>query len=123
MWLLEGRPAVPRLVLEAAGVSTDPPPPGGRFWPAAASLFWYLPQDARLDLEKPKTRDFVLEQVLVRGTDDDIVRLMRTLTPREFAESYRRVRDRLPEEVRRVWDDILEQARAAFDLEEQKTGG
>jgi hypothetical protein len=49
----------------------------------------------------------VFFQVATRGTDADIVELLRALRPEELLEAFRRTADRLPEDVRRFWDEFL----------------
>jgi hypothetical protein len=105
-WLLDGVPVDARAVLEAEGIDLAPAA-GPRTFPARVHLFWYMPEGYRWNLEDPSVRAHVFFQVATRGTDADIVELLRALRPEELLEAFRRTADRLPTGVRRFWDEFL----------------
>jgi hypothetical protein len=129
-WLLDGVPVDARAVLEAEGI--DPAPAAGpRTFPARVHLFWYMPEGYRWNLEDPSVRAHVFFQVATRGTDADIVELLRALRPEELLEAFRRTADRLPTGVRRFWDEFLSRSADAdpagppadFPSPEGRSGG
>jgi len=83
-------------------------PRGPRRWRASTRLFWYLPEGAELDLDDPRERARVVRQVMLHGTYEDVVRMLRMLNRAELLEAYRAVRNTLPEDVRGFWDEVFE---------------
>ena len=78
-----------------------------KFWRAETSLFWFLPEGSKLDLSIPASRDRVVQQVLTRGRDRDVIQLLRTLTQEEFEHSFHRVSDFVPPLVRKFWERYI----------------
>jgi hypothetical protein len=129
-WLLDGVPVDARAVLEAEGIDLGPAA-GPRTFPARVHLFWYMPEGHRWNLEDPSVRAHVFFQVATRGTDADIVELLRALRPEELLEAFRRTADRLPTGVRSFWDEFLSRSADAdpagppadFPSPEGRSGG
>lgn len=78
-----------------------------KVWIADTSLFWFLPVGAKLDLSIPATRDRVVQQVITRGTDKDVIQLLQSLTGEEFLDSFQRIQDFIPPLVRKFWERYL----------------
>ena len=78
-----------------------------RIWKAETSLFWFLPEGTELDLSIPASRDRVVQQIITRGTDRDVIRLLRILTPEEFTDSFERVKDFVSPIVRKFWERYI----------------
>jgi hypothetical protein len=72
---------------------------------AEKRLFWFLKEGTELDLSNEAHMDMYVQQTLSKGRASDIKRLMHTVEPSDFAESFERVKNFLPEEVRRFWED------------------
>jgi hypothetical protein len=70
-------------------------------------LFWFLKEGAELDLSNKSHLDMYVQQTLSKGKLSDIKRLLRTVAPSDFTESFHRVKSFLPKEVRRFWEESL----------------
>ena len=68
-------------------------------------LFWFLKEDTELDLSNKTHLDMYVQQTLSKGRTSDIKRLIHTIKPLDFVESFGRIKNFLPEEVRRFWED------------------
>jgi hypothetical protein len=70
-------------------------------------LFWFLKEDTELDLSNQAHPDMYGQQTLSKGKLSDIKKLLRTVAPSGFIESFSRVKNFLPKEVRRFWEESL----------------
>lgn len=70
-------------------------------------LFWFLKEDAVLDLDKPSDVDLYVQQVLSRGRSGDVTHLLKSVPAQTLRQSFQRVRPFLPGDVRNFWDDFL----------------
>jgi hypothetical protein len=68
-------------------------------------LFWFLKEGIELDLSNNAHLDMYVQQTLSKGRVSDIRKLIHAIRPSDFAESFGRVKNFLPEEVRRFWED------------------
>ncbi len=75
---------------------------------AERRLFWYLKNGTELDLENLSHLDMYVQQILTHGKAEDIQKMLSLLTPETFRESFGRIKRFLPKEVRRFWEDGLE---------------
>jgi len=72
---------------------------------AEKRLFWFLKEGAELDLSNKAHMDMYVQQILSKGRSSDIKRLIHTIKPSDFVESFGRIKNFLPEEVRSFWED------------------
>ena len=70
-------------------------------------LFWFLKEGATLDLSKPSDLDLYVQQVLSRGTSEDVTYLLKNVPAERFRQSFLRVQRFLPGDVRGFWEDFL----------------
>ena len=78
-----------------------------RRWKADTRLFWFLKEGATLDLENPRDRDRLVQQVLLRGGDREDIELLGRLRPKEFQDSFDRIKDFVPADIRRFWEKYV----------------
>ena len=64
-----------------------------------------MKEGIELDLSNKAHLDIYVQQTLSKGRVSDIKTLIRTIRPSDFAESFGRVKNFLPKEVRRFWED------------------
>ena len=64
-----------------------------------------MKEGIELDLSNKAHLDIYVQQTLSKGRGSDIKTLIRTIRPSDFAESFGRVKNFLPKEVRRFWED------------------
>jgi hypothetical protein len=72
---------------------------------AEKRLFWFLKENVELDLSNRAHLDMYVQHTLSRGKTSDIRKLIRTIPLSDFAESFGRIKDFLPEEVTRFWEE------------------
>ena len=72
---------------------------------AEKRLFWFLREGVELDLSNKAHLDMYVQQTLSKGKTSDIQKLIHTISPSVFAESFGRVKNFFPEEVRRFWEE------------------
>ncbi|MEW6456318.1 MAG: hypothetical protein AB1410_06360 [Acidobacteriota bacterium] len=70
-------------------------------------LFWYMKEEAKLDLQNPSHVDMYVQQVLSYGKAENIKKMLKILTSEKFVESFERIKRFLPNEVRIFWEDGL----------------
>jgi len=70
-------------------------------------LFWFLKEGTELDLSNKAHLDMYIQQALSKGKMSDIKKLLKTVPPSDFIESFKRVKNFLPKEVRRFWEEWL----------------
>jgi len=64
-----------------------------------------LKEGIELDLSTKAHLDMYVQQTLSKGRVSDIKTLIHTIRPSDFTESFGRVKNFLPKEVRRFWED------------------
>lgn len=70
-------------------------------------LFWFLKEGTELDLSNKAHLDMYIQQTFLRGKISDIKRLLKMVQPSDFIESFGRIKNFLPKEVRRFWEEWL----------------
>lgn len=70
-------------------------------------LFWFLKEGTPLDLSRSDTLDLYVQQVLSRGCWEDVKSLLKQVDPLRLQESFLRLKNFLPQEVRSFWEDWL----------------
>ena len=71
-------------------------------------LFWFLKEGTELDLSDKLHLDMFVQQTLSRGKTSDVRTLLSLVSPSEFSEAFVRIKHFLPKEVRRFWEEWLE---------------
>lgn len=74
---------------------------------AEKRLFWFLKDGTELDLSNKGHLDMYVQQVFSRGKTSDIKRLLKILKTSDIVESFERIKNFLPKEVRCFWEDAL----------------
>lgn len=74
---------------------------------AEKRLFWFLREGTELDLSQKSQLDMYIQQTLTRGKSSDVKRLLRVIKPSDFIESFNRIKNFLPEEVKKFWEKGL----------------
>jgi hypothetical protein len=72
-------------------------------------LFWFLKEGTELDLSNKAHLDMYIQQTFLRGKTSDIKRLLKMVQPSDFIESFGRIKNFLPKEVRAFWEEWLGQ--------------
>jgi len=70
-------------------------------------LFWFLREDIKLDLSKLQDLDMYIQQVITEGKTEDIRDLFKNISLSQFKEAFLRLKNFLPFEVRKFWEDFL----------------
>ena len=70
-------------------------------------LFWFLKEGTELDLSNKAHLDMYIQQTFLRGKTSDIKRLLKMVQPSDFIESFGRIKNFLPKEVRAFWEEWL----------------
>lgn len=71
------------------------------------NLFWFLKGNAKLKLNNPPELDAYVQQVLTHGKTNDVKKLLKSIKPLQFCESFQRLSRFLPLEVRKFWEDFI----------------
>ena len=74
---------------------------------AEGRLFWFLKEGISLDLDDPESVDLYVQQVLTRGRSADVKTLLKNLGILRFKESFQRVENFFPKEIKTFWEDFL----------------
>jgi len=74
---------------------------------AEKRLFWFLKEGAELDLSNKTHLDLYIKQTLSKGKTSDIKRLLGIVKLFDFVESFGRIKNFLPKEVRAFWEEWL----------------
>lgn len=74
---------------------------------AEKRLFWFLKDGTELDLSNIAHLDMYAQQTLSRGRSSDVKRLLKIVKPLEFFESFSRIKNFLPKEVKAFWEEEL----------------
>lgn len=70
-------------------------------------LFWFLKEGTELDVSNKTHLDMFIQQTLSRGKTSDIKKLFKIIPPSDFIQSFNRVKNFLPKEVRRFWEEYV----------------
>jgi uncharacterized membrane protein YheB (UPF0754 family) len=68
-------------------------------------LFWFLKDETKLDLSKKSHLDMYIQQTLSRGKTSDIKKLLNLIKASDFLESFNRIKNFLPKEVKTFWEE------------------
>jgi len=71
-------------------------------------LFWFLKEGTKLDLSNKTHVDMYIQQILSRGKSSDVKKLLKKIKPLEFSESFARIKNFLPKEIKMFWEEGLE---------------
>ena len=74
---------------------------------AEKRLFWFLKDGAELDLSDKAHLDLYIQQTLSKGKTSDIKKLFGIVNLPEFVESFSRIKNFLPQEVKAFWEEWL----------------
>lgn len=70
-------------------------------------LFWFLKEDALLDLDKASDLDLYVQQVFSRGRTEDVTQLLKEAPQPLLNQSFQRVKAFLAGDVRNFWEDFF----------------
>jgi hypothetical protein len=70
-------------------------------------LFWFLRDGTKLDLSDKTQLDMYIQQILTRGKTSDIKKLFNIISTSAFYDSLTRIKNFLPKEVRRFWEEDI----------------
>ena len=70
-------------------------------------LFWFLKDNLPLDLSDPSTLEMYVQQVISKGTTQDVRHLLRNVEFKCFKQVFANIRHFLPWEVRTFWEDFI----------------
>lgn len=74
---------------------------------AEKRLFWFLKEGTEFDLSNKTQLDMYVQQSLSMGKASDVKKLLTIVSPSDFIDSFNRVKDFLPDEVKRFWEEWL----------------
>lgn len=74
---------------------------------AEKRLFWFLKEGTELDLTNKAHLDIYVQQIITKGKISDVKKLFKILDPSDFIESFYRIKNFLPKEVKRFWEEWL----------------
>lgn len=66
-----------------------------------------MKEGAELDLSNRTHLDLYIKQILSKGKTSDIKRLLRIVKLSDFVESFGRIKNFLPKEVKAFWEEWL----------------
>lgn len=72
---------------------------------AEKRLFWFLKEGIELDLSNKAHLDMYIQQILSRGRASDVKKFLKMVNPIEFFESFSRIKNFLPKEVKAFWEE------------------
>lgn len=70
-------------------------------------LFWFIKEGTEIDLSDKRQLDMYVQQVMSRGITFDVKGLFETISKNELLDSFARIKNFLPLEVRRFWEEAL----------------
>lgn len=70
-------------------------------------LFWFLKEGTKLDLSNNTHLDMYIQQTLMRGKTSDVSNLLKTVRLLDLIESFHRIKNFLPQEVKKFWEEGL----------------
>jgi len=79
----------------ASGITPDP------------NLFWNLRPGVTFDPNNPSDLDMYIQQVLTRGSTQDVRTLIKTIDRSRLRKGFERIKNFLPVEVRSFWEATL----------------
>lgn len=79
-------------------------------WKPPSDLFWFLKEDAVLDLDRPGDLSTAVQHTLDRGGEEEVRELIRLLGPREFLEVVRSHVRSLHPRVRPFWMELTKRS-------------
>ena len=71
------------------------------------NLFWFLKEGTKLDLSNKTHLDMYIQQTLMRGKTSDVRDLLKKVRLLDLIESFHRIKDFLPQEVKKFWEEGL----------------
>jgi len=71
-------------------------------------LFWFLKEDITLDLSNRSDIDLYIQQILTKGRSKDIKKIFNYINFTVFKKSFVRLKHFLPWEIRKFWEDAIE---------------
>lgn len=71
-------------------------------------LFWFLREGTEINLQDKSQLDLYIQQTLSRGKTEDVRKLLQTVSPQTFRESFSRIKAFLKREVKNFWREYLE---------------
>ncbi len=74
---------------------------------AEKRLFWFLKEGTELNLSSKPDMDMYVQQTILRGKESDIKKLLHIVKHTDFIDSLSRIKNFLPKEVRRFWEEWL----------------
>lgn len=74
---------------------------------AEKRIFWFLKEGSELDLSNRSHLDMYVQQILLRGRTVDIKNLLKIVALSDFTDSFKRLKNFFPKEVRRFWEEFL----------------
>lgn len=74
---------------------------------AEKRLFWFLKEGVEFDLSNKTQLDMYIQQSLSRGKTSDVKKLLDIVKTSDFIESLNRIKDFLPREVKKLWEEWL----------------
>ena len=72
---------------------------------AEKRLFWFLKEGAEIDLSDNAQLDMYIQQVLSHGSTPDIKSLLKMIESSAITNSFNRIKNFLPKEVKMFWED------------------
>jgi len=72
---------------------------------AEKRLFWFLKDGTEIDLSNTAHLDMYVQQALSRGKSSDVKKLLKIVKPLDFFESFSRIKNFLPKEVKSFWEE------------------
>lgn len=72
------------------------------------NLFWFLKENASLDLSNNADLELYVQQVLSRGRKEDVKALLTMVDFERFKEVFSKIKRFFPWEVRAFWEDFIE---------------
>lgn len=74
---------------------------------AEKRLFWFLKEGTEIDLSNKAHLDMYVQQSLSSGKTSDVKKLLAIVSPSDLIASFKRIKNFLPDEVKRFWEEWL----------------
>lgn len=68
-------------------------------------LFWFLKEGTALDLSDKAHLDMYVQHIFTRGKTSDIRSLFKAVKTPDLVESFGRIKNFLPKEVKKFWEE------------------
>ncbi len=75
--------------------------------PLNKNLFWFLKENAELDLDNPATMEMYVQQVLSRGRTEDVKILLANVDLNQLRLIFSKIKQFLAGEVKAFWEDFF----------------